>query len=354
MSQWLEPIWYPSAPPGLPARLALGPLTLASWLFRAGVKLRASAYRHRLFPVHKISGTLVVSIGNLNVGGMGKTPVVIYLAQLCSQRGKKVAVVTRGHGRRGRGEVVLKPGATFSAEAAGDEPLLISQRCPAATVFVGSDRTRLAERARDEAGAEVVLLDDGMQHHRLARDLELVVIDQAAGFGNGRPLPRGPLREPVSAAERADLLWIQRSESADWPILPHQIPQIHAIHSVGSAIAPDRSVLPIPAIADQKLFVFAGIARPRALLENWRQLGLQIRGARFFPDHHFFQPHELDSIKAQAEAAGASILATTEKDRVRLPPDFPAWALRLEVAVVKGMPHLLQAFGFSSTGKEQG
>ena len=353
MSEWLERIWYPTAPPGFPARLALGPLTLASWVFRAGASLRAAAYRRHLFPVHKVSGTLVASIGNLNVGGMGKTPVVIYLAQLCSLRGKKVAVVTRGYGRRVYGEVVLKPGTTFSAEAVGDEPLLISQRCPTVTVFVGSDRVRLVERARDESEAKIVLVDDGMQHHRLARDLELVVIDQAAGFGNGHQLPRGPLREPFSALRRADLLWLQRSESTNLPPLPPQIPQVHALHGVASAIAPDQSVHPISAIAAQKLFVFAGIARPRALLENWRRLGLQVHGARFFADHHSFRPQELDRLKAEARAAGASILATTEKDRVRLPQGFPAWALRLEVEVVQGMPHLLQAFGLS-TGKEQG
>jgi len=354
MSAWLERIWYPAAPPGLPARLALGPLTLASWVFRAGASLRATAYRRRLFKVHRVSGTFVVSIGNLNVGGMGKTPVVIYLAQLCARRGKKVAVVTRGYGRRARGEMVLQPGTASSAEAVGDEPLLISQRCPTATVFVGADRVRLVERARDEAKANIVLVDDGMQHRRLARDLELVVIDEAAGFGNGHQLPRGPLREAFSALRRADLLWLQRSEVANLPKLPSDIPQVHALHALASAIAPDRSVHPISAIAAQKLFVFSGIARPRGLLENWRRLGLRVQGARFFADHHSFAPRELARLEAEARAAGASILATTEKDQVRLPQGFPAWALRLEVEVIQGMSPLLQALGFSTDGNRQG
>jgi tetraacyldisaccharide 4'-kinase len=250
--------------------------------------------------------------------------------------------------------MVLSPGTSYGAELVGDEPLLISQRCPAATVFVGSDRVRLAERARDEAGAKIILLDDGMQHRRLNRDLEIAVIDQAAGFGNGRLLPRGPLREPVSALGRVDLLWINRAESDDLPPIAAAIPRIWAVHAVRSAVAPDGSLRPLSAFAAERPFVFAAVARPRALLQSWKRLGLHIQGARFFADHHLFRPRELEQIQAEARAAGASVLATTEKDRVRLPKDFPAWALRLEVKVVSGARTLLQSLGIESNPDDRG
>jgi len=353
MSQCLERIWYPKARPGIPERIALSPLTAASWAFRAGIAIRSAAYRHRVLPVRTVVGTRIVSIGNLNVGGAGKTPVVIYLAELCLRHGRKVAVISRGYGRQATREVMLSPGTSYGAELVGDEPLLISQRCPAATVFVGSDRVRLAERARDEAGAKIILLDDGMQHRRLERDLEIAVIDQAAGFGNGRLLPRGPLREPVSALRRADLLWINRGESNNLLELAANTPRITAVHAVGSAVAPDGSLHPLSALAAERSFVFAAVARPRALVQSWKRLGLSIQGARFFADHHFFQPRELDQIRAEAGAAGATVLATTEKDRVRLPKDFPAWALRLEVKVVDGMRTLLRALEIESSANDE-
>lgn len=354
MSECLERIWYPNARPGIPERIALSPLTAVSWAFRAGVAMRSAAYRHRVLPVRTVVGTRIVSIGNLNVGGTGKTPVVIYLAELCSRHGRRVAVISRGYGRQAGREVMLSPGASEAAEFVGDEPLLISQRCRAATVLVGSDRVRLAERARDEAGANVILLDDGMQHRRLKRDLEIAVIDQAAGFGNGYLLPRGPLREPVTALRRADLLWINRGESHQLPELCVNIPAISAIHAVRSVVSPEGSIHPLSAFAAQKAFVFAAVARPRALVQSWRRLGLNIQGTRFFADHHFFQPRELDQIRAEARTAGATVLATTEKDRVRLPKDFPAWALRLEVKVVEGMQTLLRALEIESASDDQG
>src|SRR6185436_15940539 len=137
-----------------------------------------------------------------------KTPVVIFLAELAARAGKKVAVLSRGYGRASRADVRFDAANLLPASEVGDEPRLIAQRCPEATVWVGRDRAALARQARD-AGAEVLLLDDGMQHRRLARDVDIVVVDAAAGFGNGRLLPAGPLREPLSQLSRASFVWLR-------------------------------------------------------------------------------------------------------------------------------------------------
>jgi tetraacyldisaccharide 4'-kinase len=129
-------------------------------------------------------------------------------------------------------------------------------------------------------------------------------------------------------------------------------PRITAIRAVRSAVAPDGSLHPLSALAKERAFVFAAVARPRALVQSWKRLGLNIRGARFFADHHFFQPRELDQIRAEASAAGATVLATTEKDRARLPKDFPAWALRLEVEVVEGMGTLLRGLEIETSADD--
>jgi tetraacyldisaccharide 4'-kinase len=337
MSEFWERIWYPDRPEGWMRRAALFPLDAAALLFGAGVAARDAAYSRRWLKSVGSLGIPVVSVGNLNVGGAGKTPAVIYLANLMAGE-RRVAVLSRGHGRKSRRPLLI--GGEVPVEVAGDEPLLIARRCPRAAVFVGRDRVELARRAREHK-CDLILLDDGMQYRRLNKDLEIAVVDASAGFGNRRLLPRGPLRENEAALGRADLLWV-RADEVGTALPALRIPTIRAKYAPSAAFSPDSHELPLTAIAERAVYAFAGLARPRRFLRTLGQIPTKVVGARLFADHHFFTRLELDGLLRDARAAKADCLVTTEKDRMRLPGDFPAWAIRLDVQVLEGGETLSQ------------
>ena len=332
MSQAWESIWYPHRAEGWLRRAALSPLGAASLLFRAAVQSRNAAYARGWLPSAKVEGASVISIGNLNVGGTGKTPAVIYLANRCHAEGHQVAVLSRGYGRSGEG--VARVGPQASADAAGDEPVLIARRCPAAVVLVGANRLKLAELARREYGSDLLILDDGMQYRRLRKDLEVAVVDEAAGFGNGKLLPRGPLREPPAALARADLVWIRAGSRRAFE--PVGCPTVRAGYVAQSLVPPAGDFKPPSAAQGRSVYAFAGVARPESFLQTVRELQAVLVGSRFFPDHHRFTQSELDDLLHGAKSKQAEMLLTTEKDLVRLPSGFPAWAVRLEVKILEG------------------
>ncbi len=334
MSERWESIWYPGRAEGWLRRAALAPLDAAALLFRAGVQSRNAGYACGWLKSTGVEGTSVVSIGNLNVGGTGKTPAVIYLANRCTSEGRRVAVLSRGYGRKSRGVVRVSAAEPISVEVSGDEPLLIARRCPAAVVLVGEDRIELAKLARREHGCDLVLLDDGMQYRRLRKDLEVVVVDEAAGFGNGRLLPRGPLREPATALARADLVWIRAGPERSFDFLGY--PSVRARYVASGVVAPGGDQQPAGAVRGQRAYAFAAVARPQSVLRTLRELSVELVGSRFFPDHHRFTKAELDGLLREAKARNAEKLLTTEKDRVRLPAGFPAWTVRLDVEILEG------------------
>ncbi len=339
LGSW-ESIWYPNHPEGWLRRAALSPLSLPALLFRAGVGCRNAAYSRGWLSAIGVEEASVISIGNLNVGGTGKTPAVIYLANLLADGGRRVAVLSRGYGRKSRGVVRLTAAEEMAAETSGDEPLLIARRCPKAVVWVGDDRVELARRARREDGIDLLLLDDGMQYRRLRRDLEIAVVDEAVGLGNGKLLPRGPLREPAAALARADLLWIRTSGEKSFQAEGRAI--VRARYAPSAALSPAGDEQPPTAIRDRPVYAFAGVARPTSFLRTLRELSAKVVGARFFPDHHRFSDEELQGLLDEAKALKVEKLITTEKDRVRLPKWFPAWAIRIDVEIVEGADILSQ------------
>jgi tetraacyldisaccharide 4'-kinase len=330
-----ERLWYPGAPEDVARKLAMAPLSAAALAFGAAVRVRNALYDGGALAVRRVEGARVISVGNLAVGGTGKTPVVMYLAQRLASAGQQVAVLSRGYGRRERG--VLRVARDSQVVAVGDEPLLIARRCPAAAVWVGPDRFELARRARAE-GAQVLLLDDGMQHRRLARDAEIVVVDGAAAFGNGWMLPRGPLREPPSALSRASLVWIREGDS-QLAIDGWRGPTVRALHRPAWLRAPDGSRVHAAGLSGRRVLALAGLARPERFRKTLEGLGADVAGTAFFGDHHSFAPAEIAEVASRAQAAGADVV-TTEKDAVRLPSDFSAWVVELEVQVVEGQAEL--------------
>ncbi len=317
--------------------------------YRAGLALRAAAYatgvrRTRALPCP------VIAVGNLTVGGTGKTPAVEWLARELAARGRRVAILSRGYGRRAGGGTitVVSDGARVTATAAeaGDEPLLLARRLPGVPVVVGADRFRAGAAALARFRADALLLDDGFQQRRLRVDVAVVCLDAAAPWGRRGLLPRGTLREPPAALRRADLLvlteapGIAADRAAAEATVRRHAPAAASVHARYEPLAPveARSQVPVdPAVLGvTPVLAFAGIARPERFAATLAELGVRPRGLVAFPDHHRYGPGEVARLEARARAAGASARVTTEKDAVRLPDGgrLPVWvvpvALRVE------------------------
>ena len=345
MSSSLERIWYPPAGESRAQRWLCAPLSLLSAAYGAGAAVQRWRYRTGRLPTVLTRKAPVVSVGNLTVGGSGKTPCVMALTERLLARGIRVAVLSRGYGREDREDRVLSGGASDADwRQVGDEPLLIARRCPKAVVLVGRDRGRLALVAEERYGAEVILLDDGMQHRRLERDLEVVVIDARVGFGNGRLLPRGPLREPLSLLPSADLFWIRDGDDAATGMVEDPLaiggvrlptrPRVHVRDVVsGLRVGPHREA---PSrLQGTRVWAFSGIARPERFRRTLVEQGAEVVEHTAFPDHHPFREAELETLRSRAAAAGVPLI-TTEKDAVRLPSGFGVWVLEMSLGFMAG------------------
>jgi tetraacyldisaccharide 4'-kinase len=249
----------------------------------------------------------VICVGNAVVGGAGKTPVVLDLAARLTARGVAVHCLTRGYGGAARGATRVDP-ARHTATEVGDEALLLAAVAP---TWVGANRAATA-RAAVDAGARALLMDDGLQNPSLEKTASLLVIDGGAGFGNGRLLPAGPLREKVSAAAarcRAAIM-IGADRLAAAAALPPNVAVMQA------SLAPGPDML---ALAGRSVVAFAGIARPRKFFSTLEEAGMLLAESRAFADHHRYTARELADLRLAASTLGA-VLVTTWKDFVRIPP----------------------------------
>lgn len=281
--------------PGLVSDL-LAPL---GWAYGAV----ATARRRVAHPLRV--GVPTICVGNVTAGGAGKTPVVLSLAALLRERGRQPHILSRGYGGSLRGPARVDP-TKHSAGDVGDEPLLLAAAAP---TWIGADRAASA-RAAIAAGADLLLLDDGFQNPALAYDLALIVIDGGYGFGNGRVMPAGPLREPVAAA-------VERASAA-------VVIGAGARHvALGSLPVLGAQLVPVGAedLHGARVLAFAGIGRPAKFFATLRELGATVVETRSFPDHHVFAGFELASLATLAQTHRA-VLVTTEKDQVRLPGDW--------------------------------
>jgi tetraacyldisaccharide 4'-kinase len=350
MTGLLEAIWW-SGRPGAAGIALAPPLRLAALLFRAGAALRAGLYGAGLLPVAR-AGAPVVSIGNVAVGGAGKTPVAIAVARRLAARGRRVAVLSRGYGATRSDPRVVSDGAALRLDAAegGDEPVLIARRLPGTPVLCAPRRADAARLAVRDHRADVLLLDDGFQHRALARDLDVVVLDAQNPFGNGRLLPAGPNREPRSALRRAGLVWLSRVDQAD----EARLEALRALAREATGRAPvesrhapvalvDVALAPageLAALRGRRVLLLAGIARPGGFRRTLAALGAEIAAEAVFPDHHRFSVADVDGALRAADAARCDLVVTTEKDAVRLPPGAAAEprlrALRIEVELLRG------------------
>jgi tetraacyldisaccharide 4'-kinase len=346
----LERIWWDPAP-GAARSALLSPLLLAEAAFRAGAALRGALYDRGVARAERAAAP-VVSVGNVAVGGAGKTPVAIAVAERLLARGRRVALLSRGYGAARADARVVSDGrgVRLGAAEGGDEPVLVARRLPAVAVLCGPRRADLARTAVEALAADALVLDDGFQHRALARDLDVVVLDAANPFGNGHLLPRGPNREPPSALRRAGLVWLSRADRADAGALARlrdlargatgraPVESRHAATDVldGTLL---RS-LGAGTLRGRRVLALSGVARPASFHATLEALGAEVAAARAFPDHHPFTASEIEGALREAAAARCEVVATTEKDAVRLPPALaqdPRFAVvRIEAEITVG------------------
>jgi len=247
----------------------------------------------------------VICAGNLVAGGAGKTPLVLALLDALAAKGMKAQVLSRGYGGRESGPLRVDP-TRHGATEVGDEPLLLARK---ATTWIARDRLAGA-RAAIDGGAEMLILDDGFQNRSLVKDLSLLVVDGAYGFGNGRLHPAGPLREPVASgiarAQALVLLGEDRHGLAQG--LAAHLPVLRAHLAAGPEAGRLRG---------RRVLAFAGIGRPQKFFDSLTAIGAEIAGQRAFADHHPYRPDEIAALRSEAARLGATLI-TTEKDRVRL------------------------------------
>jgi tetraacyldisaccharide 4'-kinase len=310
MKLWLERQWYSSSP----WQVLLWPL---SALFRCLVAMRRLLYRISLLPGYHLPVPVIV-VGNLTVGGAGKTPLVLWLVEFLRAQGYRPGIISRGYGSRARRPQSVT--ASSDPALAGDEPVLLARRaqCP---VWIGARRADVARallKARPDCN--ILISDDGLQHYALLRDVEIVVVDGQRRFGNGHLLPAGPLREPVSRMKLADAVVVNGGDIA---------PGEYAMRLTGTNFRRLREPANATAadFSGKRLHAVAGIGHPPRFFAYLRQLGLEVI-EHAFPDHHAYQPHELQFDNADA-------ILMTEKDAVKCSAFAPehCWMLAVDAEV---------------------
>jgi tetraacyldisaccharide 4'-kinase len=305
----------------------------------------------------------VLSIGNLTLGGTGKTSLTMWVARWYQQHGWRVAVLSRGYGAQTTAPfcvVSAGDGPLLDWRAVGDEPYLLARALPGIPVLIGKDRSLSGRYACDQFGAQVVVLDDGFQHYALQRDLDVVLLDASNPFGHGTLLPRGTLREPAYALRRADAIVLTRVEmaAARLPALCQQLRQwrvhqpLYGMTTVAEALYEGETCVPagLAWLRQRRVVAFAGIGQPRAFATTLAQLGSDVGALVVFPDHHPYTEADWRAIVDVACQQHAACLVTTEKDAVRLAPHWqapmPVYTLRVGVHFAQGLPvlqHQLQA-----------
>lgn len=311
----------------LPACLR-GTLLLASVPY--GIAVRA---RNRLYDLgwkRRLRAPVpVISVGNLILGGTGKTPCVEYVAGYCRALGRRVAILSRGYGGQ---------------DGRNDEALVLEENLPDVPHLQGADRVALAATAVEELESEVLVLDDGFQHRRLARDLDLLLLDTTNPWGFGHLFPRGWLREPAAGLRRADLVILTRRDQVEQELLGRvrerirrlapRLPIVEAVHRPTALVNADRRTADLARLRDRPVAAFCGIGNPGAFRRTLEDLGATVANFRRFPDHHAYRRADVEDLRRWAgQQQPGCLVVTTQKDLVKLRltklGSAELWALRI-------------------------
>ena len=324
-----------------------------SVVYGGGIRLRKFLYDYDILSSIRLN-TKVISIGNITVGGTGKTPLVGRVAKLFREKGYKVVVSSRGYRRKYKRAVIVSDerGIRLRPEEAGDEPYLLARRLPGVPVVVGKDRAKVGKLALNTWDCDVLLLDDSFQHLKIKRDLDIVVIDSTNPWGNGKLLPSGRLREPLSGLKRADVIVFSRcDESCD---LDKKVARLGEITDVPVFWAnhrpvewvsfPYSKIHPLDFLKKKPVLAFAGMGNPRSFQDSVEALGIEVLKFLRYRNHYWYRPKDLNRIARIAKRIGAVALVTTEKDGVRIPRSIdckiPIYFLRIELEIGGGIENL--------------
>jgi tetraacyldisaccharide 4'-kinase len=354
-------------------------LQVLSWLFNGIAQSRLWLYRHRILHDQPL-GCLVVVVGNLTVGGTGKTPVVEKFARALHDRGRKVAILSRGYKSKSPpfwkkwwfalthteeepprivsdGERVL-----LNSEVAGDEPYMLAKNLPGVIVLVDKNRVKSGAYAIKKFGCDTLILDDGFQYLPLKGRLNLLLVDKTNPFGNGHLLPRGVLREPIKHLKRASYVFLtksngQRDEELEALIKQHN-PDVDIIECAhkpkylqqfGVAADVPGGREPLSFLKGRRVLAFSGIATPESFEKFLRDLGALVVARERYLDHYRYGDDDFQQLFAMAKEERAECLVTTEKDAVRIPDGYvcplPVYYLRLEIEIIRGAADFDEAIG---------
>lgn len=324
----------------------LPPLSL---LYGAVTRTRLSLYRRGTFHTTKLDRP-VISVGNITTGGTGKTPLVEWVARTVAAQGKKVCILTRGYGRKDPHlQVIVSDGygVLASPTEAGDEPYLLASRLVgSAAVISSADRIAAGHEAINDFGTDCFVLDDGFQHLRLARDLNIVTIDATNPWGGGKLLPYGRLRETPESLSRADCVVITRCDQVrELDKLRSEIrrftggrPIFHSEMRT-SRVSPLKNGSSETLTPPARVAAFCAVGNPHSFFEHVRRSGYELALQKYYPDHHVYSQDEIDALAQQAKEAGAEALITTAKDAVKLRTlsfSLPCYVLEIEMSIENG------------------
>jgi len=344
-------------------------------VYEQAVQLRLGLYRRRLFRPQEL-GCPVVSVGNLTVGGTGKTPVVEMLARELQRRGRRVAILSRGYksvprpfAQRLRNKLfkhldlfpprIVSDGkdVLLDSRRAGDEPHMLAKNLPGVCVLVDKDRVKSGLHALRHFDSDVLLLDDGLQYQRLRHRIDVVLVDSQAPFGNEHLLPRGTLREPPANLRRASYIVVTKSGPKPDDALLARLRKLNRTAAIIECNHAPRhwqdlstgEKLPLNHLKGRHVGAMSGIARPESFEEGVRQLGAMVEISKAFADHHRFTKKEILRFLEWCDRRSLDALVTTEKDAVRFPdidsPSVPMLFLRVEIEILRGREHWEELLG---------
>lgn len=325
-------------------------LRFLSLLYLTGYLIRKSLYGLGLIKPKKLSAK-VISVGNITVGGSGKTPFVLYLARKLQDKEINFAILTRGYKRLSKDTREMKKNDSpdIKWEQVGDEPYLLSNHLPAIPVIVNRDRFHSGKIAQDKYKADFLLLDDGFQHWGLKRDLDIVMIDSSIDLEKEKLLPSGRLREPLSSLKRANLFILTRVDQSEYKdkvknLLQRYNPQAPIVESILQISSvqnwKNKTEIDLSRLQGKKALAFCGIGNPFSFERTLKSSGLEILNAFFFLDHYIYTRKDLLSLQTEARKSGVSYLITTEKDSIRLPDTgeltIPLLVVKVELKIISG------------------
>ena len=326
-------------------RALLWPLSM---VYRAGLAAYLAAYSVGLRKRRRLK-VPVISVGNLTFGGTGKTPAVQTICRILLDRGKQVAVLSRGHGGSARGTVVVSDGHSIASDSreSGDEPMLLAMTLPGVPIVVGKDRRKSAQLACERFDPDVIVLDDGLQYWQLYRELDVVILDAARPFGSGFVMPAGDLREPIGGLRRAGIVLLANARELDEPAYSRVVRRVSQLAPNALVFrcaheptcfkrAADGQILALDWVKGRRIVAFSGIARPASFADMLESLGASLEKNLAFPDHHAYTGNDIGLIDLQRKSCRAEAAVTTEKDLARLGPraaieDLYALAVKLEI-----------------------